>query len=172
VIEKSGGLSVTLSVEQRSVLAEYAWAFRMGEPRHVQFDSYADCVAMGKAIDACLHATMGGGAEGSFDRETLSRGVVRLRAEERDRYSLALRALYEVVQGMAEAPVPDRTSEASVALSRRDCRRDTFEVIGCALAVLQRLDHVWRDDDIRATLTQVRSALAAAQSKIKERIDG
>lgn len=46
-----------------------------------------------------------------------------------------------------------------------------FETIGCALAVLRRLDYIWYPDDIRDMVTQARSSLAVAQSKIKQRID-
>lgn len=55
--------------------------------------------------------------------------------------------------------------------SQRDCRIAVFQICGCALAVLKRLDQLWCDEDIREALTQVRSALSVAQSKIKERLD-
>lgn len=55
---------------------------------------------------------------------------------------------------------------------RRDCRVSVFETFGCALAALRRINYVWCDDDVRESLTQVRSALSVAQSKIKERIEG
>ena len=57
-----------------------------------------------------------------------------------------------------------------VEQSRRDGRLVAIEILGCSLGVLQRLDHVWYDDDLRETLVQVRDALAVAQSKIKERL--
>ena len=61
---------------------------------------------------------------------------------------------------------------AVVVRSRRDYRVAAFETIGCALATLRRLDHVWYDEDIRASIAQARSTLSVSQSKIKERIDG
>lgn len=61
----------------------------------------------------------------------------------------------------------------AAARSDRDHRIAWFETIGCALALLRRLDHVRYDDaDVRETLTKVRSMLSVAQSKIKEKIDG
>lgn len=45
-----------------------------------------------------------------------------------------------------------------------------FETIGCALATLGRLDHVWYDADIRNMITKARASLSVAQSKIKERL--
>lgn len=61
---------------------------------------------------------------------------------------------------------------AVAARLRRDCRITMFETFGCALAALRRINYAWCDDDVREALTQVRSALSVAQSKIKERIDG
>ena len=46
------------------------------------------------------------------------------------------------------------------------------ETIGCALAVLRRLDHVRLDSDVREVITKARSALSVAQSTIRGRIDG
>ncbi len=65
---------------------------------------------------------------------------------------------------------PEDGTEAAIDRSRRNYQIAVFETIGCALAALRRLDHVRYDDDIRAAVTQVRSALSVAQSKIKERI--
>jgi len=62
-------------------------------------------------------------------------------------------------------------NEAEIVRIRRDQRILVAETIGCALAVLRRLDHVWHDKDIRETVTKVRSSLSVAQSKIKERFD-
>lgn len=67
------------------------------------------------------------------------------------------------------APSEDQVS-ALIVRSRRDHRIAAFETIGCALATLRRLDHVWYDEDVRVTLTEVRSALSIAQSKVKQRI--
>lgn len=56
----------------------------------------------------------------------------------------------------------------------RSCREQQLvvvETIGCALATLRRLDHVWYDEDIRSAITEVRSALSVAQSKLRARID-
>ena len=66
-----------------------------------------------------------------------------------------------------------RSSSETVAGRRRDQRIAVFETIGCAMASLRRLrlDHVWYDEDLRATITAVRSTLSVAQSKVKERID-
>lgn len=55
--------------------------------------------------------------------------------------------------------------------SRREQQISVFETIGCALATLRRLDHVACDADIRATITEVRSTLSVAQSKVRSRID-
>lgn len=54
---------------------------------------------------------------------------------------------------------------------RRDQRIAASETIGCALATLRRLDHIWHDADIRATITHVKTSLSVAQSKLKDRID-
>ena len=62
-------------------------------------------------------------------------------------------------------------AQLEVERSRRDHRIAVFETIGCALASLRRLDHVWYDEDIRAAITAARSTLSAAQSKVKERIE-
>jgi hypothetical protein len=59
----------------------------------------------------------------------------------------------------------------AVVRSRREHRIVAFETIGCALATLRRLDHVWYDEDIRATITSARSSLSVAQSRVKQRID-
>jgi len=64
-----------------------------------------------------------------------------------------------------------KPTEVAVEQSRRDQRIAVFETIGCALATLRRLGHVWYDDDVRDQITRVRSSLSVAQSKIKERID-
>jgi hypothetical protein len=64
------------------------------------------------------------------------------------------------------------STEAVVEKAHRDHRIAVFETIGCALAALRRLDHVWYDEDVREDITQVRSSLSVAQSKIKERIGG
>jgi hypothetical protein len=61
---------------------------------------------------------------------------------------------------------------SSVESSGRDQLTVAAETIGCAIAVLRRLDYVRYDDDIREMLTKVRSTLSVAQSKIKERIAG
>jgi hypothetical protein len=53
----------------------------------------------------------------------------------------------------------------------RDQQLVAAEIIGCALATLRRLDHVCYDGDIRATVTEVRSTLSVAQSKIRAKID-
>lgn len=63
-------------------------------------------------------------------------------------------------------------TEARVAQARRDHRIAVFETIGCALAALRRLDQAWYDEDVRDTLTKIRSSLSVAQTTIKERIDG
>lgn len=55
--------------------------------------------------------------------------------------------------------------------SRREQQIAVAETLGCALATLRRLDHVWYDEDIRSTVTEVRSALSIAQSKVRARID-
>lgn len=55
--------------------------------------------------------------------------------------------------------------------SRREQQLIVVETIGCALATLRRLDHVWYDEDIRSTITKVRSALSVAQSEVRSRID-
>lgn len=55
--------------------------------------------------------------------------------------------------------------------SRREQQIVVVETIGCALATLRRLNHVWYDEDIRSTITEVRSALSVAQSKVRARID-
>lgn len=68
--------------------------------------------------------------------------------------------------------VSENETQMAIASARRDHRIAVFETIGCALATLGRLDHVWYDDDVRDVITQVRSSLSVAQSKIKERIDG
>ena len=60
---------------------------------------------------------------------------------------------------------------AASSSKRRDQRIAVFETIGCALAALRRLDHVWCDEDIRATITKVRSTLSVAQSKLKAMVD-
>lgn len=57
------------------------------------------------------------------------------------------------------------------ARARRDHQIAVAETIGCALATLRRLNHVCYDEDIRATITEVRSALSVAQSKVRARID-
>jgi hypothetical protein len=61
-------------------------------------------------------------------------------------------------------------TQAKVERTRRDHRIAVFETIGCALATLRRLDHVWYDEDMRDAVTQARSSLSVTQSKIKERI--
>ena len=63
------------------------------------------------------------------------------------------------------------TSKTSIARSRRDCRIAAFETIGCALATLGRLDHVWYDDDLRSRITEARRTLSVTQSALKEKID-
>jgi hypothetical protein len=68
--------------------------------------------------------------------------------------------------GSGEVP---QVSEADEA--RRDGRIVVVETVGCALAVLRRLDHTWCDEDVRGILTQVRSELSRAQSRLKERIN-
>jgi len=55
--------------------------------------------------------------------------------------------------------------------SRRDQQIAVVETIGCALATLRRLSYVCYDEDIRTTITEVRSALSVAQSKVRVRID-
>ena len=54
---------------------------------------------------------------------------------------------------------------------RRDHRIAVVETIGCALAALRRLAYVCYDEDIRTTITDVRSKLSVAQSKVRARID-
>lgn len=63
------------------------------------------------------------------------------------------------------------TTEAGIVTARRDHRIAVFETIGCALATLRRLDHVWYDEDVRDAITKARSTLSVAQSTIKERVD-
>lgn len=65
----------------------------------------------------------------------------------------------------------DVVVEAAIVDHRRDQRIAVFETIGCALAALRRLNHVWYDEDIRATITAARSTLSVAQSKVRGRID-
>ena len=65
----------------------------------------------------------------------------------------------------------DVVVESAIADRRRDQLITVFETIGCALASLRRLNSVWYDEDIRTTLTAVRSTLSVAQSKVKERIE-
>jgi hypothetical protein len=62
-------------------------------------------------------------------------------------------------------------TEAVFEQSRRDQRIAVFETIGCALATLRRLGHIWYDEDIRTAITAARSNLSIAQSKVKQRID-
>lgn len=67
------------------------------------------------------------------------------------------------------------TSTDDDGTARRRRERDlliaAFETIGCALATLRRLDHVWYDEDIRGRITEARSALSVAQSVAKQKID-
>ena len=58
-----------------------------------------------------------------------------------------------------------------MARSRRDHRIAVFETIGCALATLRRLDHVWYDADVHEEIARVRGSLSVTQTKIKGRID-
>jgi hypothetical protein len=53
----------------------------------------------------------------------------------------------------------------------QDLRRRlaAFETIGCAISVLQRLESL--DEDVKVRITEARSRLSVAQSKVKERID-
>lgn len=74
------------------------------------------------------------------------------------------------MNGTAEAKVDAGTNPA-ITSRCRDQRIAVFETIGCALATLRRLDSVWYDEDLRTTITAVRSALSVAQSKVKERIE-
>jgi hypothetical protein len=60
---------------------------------------------------------------------------------------------------------------ATIERARRDHRIAVFETIGCALATLRRLDHVWYDADVRDEITRVRASLSVTQTKIKERIE-
>lgn len=81
----------------------------------------------------------------------------------------------ELHDGASRWPCPDdawHAAKDTTSPSNHDHWIAVFETIGCALAVLRRLDHVRYDGDIREILTHVRSTLAVAQSKIKERIDG
>ena len=53
-------------------------------------------------------------------------------------------------------------------------RLAAFETIGCAIAVLQRLeslDYAWCDDDVKNAIAKARSSLSIAQSKVRDRID-
>jgi hypothetical protein len=68
-------------------------------------------------------------------------------------------------------PREDAAKMAHAALTKRDDRTAAIETIGCALAVLRRLDYCSFDTDIRDTITKARSALSVAQSKIKERVN-
>ena len=63
------------------------------------------------------------------------------------------------------------TAKTSIVRSRRDCRLAAFETIGCALATLGRLDHVWYDDDLRSRITEARRTLSVTQSALKQKID-
>lgn len=65
----------------------------------------------------------------------------------------------------------DVNTEEALARSRRDDQIVVFETIGCALAVLRRLNHVWYDEDIRERITAARAALSVTQSMAKQRID-
>ena len=65
----------------------------------------------------------------------------------------------------------DTEHEPAIVRSRRDCRVAVFETIGCALATLGRLDHVWFDDDVRASIITARQTLSVARSKIRDKID-
>ncbi|HSX22295.1 MAG TPA: hypothetical protein VLE97_05920 [Gaiellaceae bacterium] len=56
--------------------------------------------------------------------------------------------------------------------TRRDQRVEAFTAIGCSIAALKRIDYIWCDDEVRDALTRARAILSAAQSTIKERIDG
>jgi hypothetical protein len=69
-----------------------------------------------------------------------------------------------------DAGIQNKTG-AVRARSQRDQQLAVFETIGCALATLRRLDSVWYDEDLRTTITAVRSSLSVAQSKVKERIE-
>ena len=56
----------------------------------------------------------------------------------------------------------------------RDRRIAAHEASGCALAALRRiesLDYSWCASDVRDAITQARSTLSAAQSKVKQQID-
>jgi len=55
--------------------------------------------------------------------------------------------------------------------SRRDQQIAVVETIGCALATLRRLNYVCYDEDIRSTITELRSKLSVAQFKVSARID-
>jgi hypothetical protein len=68
--------------------------------------------------------------------------------------------------------------KASIEEARQaqDLRRRlaAFETIGCSIAVLQRLeslDYAWCDEDVKIAITEARSLLSIAQSKVKQRID-
>jgi hypothetical protein len=158
--------------EHRSALDEYVRFLRRPDPL---FGSYADCAAMADAIEACLHATLVVGTVDRHHRETLEGWGGRFRGcGVGDRYSSALSALYATVIGNCVShvgTVAEIRRGAAGVQEHRDSRRVVFETLGCALAVLRRLSHTWCDEDVRKTLTQVRSALSVAQSKIKERID-
>lgn len=62
------------------------------------------------------------------------------------------------------------SDRARVAAERAE-RLVTHETIGCALAVLRRIDYHRCDEDVRDVLAQVRSKLSVCQSSIKERIE-
>jgi hypothetical protein len=62
-------------------------------------------------------------------------------------------------------------SKTPMARSRHDGRAAAFHTIGCALATLRRLDHVWYDDDLRGHITQARRTLSVTQSALKQKID-
>lgn len=67
--------------------------------------------------------------------------------------------------------VAENETEIALARTRRDHRIAVSETICCALAVLRRLGSAWYDEDVRNMITQARSTLSVAQSKIKKRID-
>ena len=63
------------------------------------------------------------------------------------------------------------TAKASHEISLRDGRVAAFHTIGCALATLRRLDHVWFDAELRSRITEARRTLSVTQSVLKDKID-
>jgi hypothetical protein len=64
-----------------------------------------------------------------------------------------------------------RSSPGDVSRARRDGRVAASQTIGCALATLRRLDHIWYDDDLCSRMTEARRTLSVTQSVLKEKLD-